>query len=58
MSLGQMLLKAFAAAAGVMLALTTCIGLYLALRSPRDRSLTVALFILGGLAPIGLLLLG
>jgi hypothetical protein len=58
MSLGQTLLKAFTAAAAAMLALTTCIGLYLTLRSPRDRFWAAALFGLGLVAPIALLLLG
>jgi hypothetical protein len=57
-SLGQRLLKAYAAATSVVLALTTLAGLVLALRNRRDRALTLALLVLGIVAPLGLLLLG
>jgi hypothetical protein len=57
-SLGLILLKGYAAATSVVLALTTMIGLYLAFRSPRDRTWNLALLALGLLAPIGFVLLG
>ncbi|HZZ33766.1 MAG TPA: hypothetical protein VFE10_17420 [Phenylobacterium sp.] len=57
-SLGAILLKAYAAAISVVLALTTVIGLYLAFRTPRDRAWNLALLALGLLAPIGFMLLG
>jgi hypothetical protein len=56
-SLGSILLKAYAAAISVVLALTTVIGLYLAFRSPRDRVWNLVLLALGLLAPIGFMLL-
>ncbi|THD57309.1 hypothetical protein [Phenylobacterium sp.] len=55
--LGSILLKAYATATSVVLALTTMIGLYLAFRSPRDRAWNLALLTLGLLAPIGFMLL-
>jgi hypothetical protein len=55
---GQVLLKAFAAAAAVALSLTTGLGLYMAYRSPRDRWLTSALLAAGIVIPLALAAVG
>ncbi|HXA37521.1 MAG TPA: hypothetical protein VNW53_00845 [Phenylobacterium sp.] len=55
MGLGQALLKAYAAATSAVLALVTCLGLYMAQRSPRDRMWIAGLFALGLAAPMALL---
>lgn len=55
--LGQQLLKAYAAATSVALALMTLVGLVIGLRNRRDRMLILALLVLGVVAPLGLLLL-
>jgi hypothetical protein len=58
MALGQTLLKAFAAAAGLGLGMTTGLGLYMAYRSPRDRWLTSVLLAAGVVIPFVLAALG
>jgi hypothetical protein len=57
MGLGQALLKAYAAATSAVLALITCLGLYMAQRSPRDRLWIAGLFALGLAGPLALLLI-
>jgi hypothetical protein len=56
--LGQQLLKAYAAATSLVLALTTLVGIVIALRNRRERVLSLVLLLVGIFAPLGLLLLG